>query len=203
MPAKTRSRSTTPTSEISVDGKAATNDGARDRTIADLQNSPQDVQGPITEAYGMDPKQVVQRLNEMRSTEIVAYLQYKQHAYMSISLIGPAVKAEFLEHANQELEHADKLAERIQQLGGTPLYDLSELGSIAQGMQIRAQQGCTLEEMAMEDLELERKQVKEYTEYIREVGDRDPVTRRVLEDILIDTEHHASELRDMLQHRTE
>src|SRR5437773_2644462 len=71
----------------------------------------------------------------------------------------------------------------------------------AERERVRAEQGTTIEEMVMEDLAVERRQVENYTNFIREVGDRDPVTRRMLQDILKDTEHHASELRDMLQHR--
>jgi bacterioferritin len=55
--------------------------------------------------------------------------------------------------------------------------------------------------MVREDLELERAQVNAYTAFIREVGFKDPTTRRLLEDILKDTEHHAAELRDMLSSR--
>lgn len=170
-------------------------------TIGDAQGSPKEVPGPITAAYKADPKHVIKRLNEMRSTEIVSYLQYKQHGYMAVSLVGPGVKAEFLEHADQELGHADRLAERISQLGGTPIYDLREIATMADREKVHAEQGETIEEMVMEDLEIERRQVENYTNFIREIGDKDPVTRRLLEDILIDTEHHASELRDMLQHR--
>lgn len=175
--------------------------GAHHATIADAQASPEDVPGPITRAYQADPKKVVEKLNQLRSTEIVSYLQYKQHAYMAVSLLGPGVKGEFLEHAEQELGHADRLADRIQQLGGTPLYDLREIADMAERFRVKAEQGCTLEEMVMEDLHVERAQVERYTLLVRELGNDDPVTRRMLEEILAATETHASELRDMLQHR--
>jgi bacterioferritin len=170
-------------------------------TIADAQATPEEVPGPITAAYKADVKKVIERLNQLRSTEIVSYLQYKQHAYMAVSLLGPGVKGEFLEHADEELHHADMLAERIAQLGGVPLYDLCEIAQKAAAQTVTSDQGVTLEQMVMEDLKVERAQVEAYTLFIREVGNDDPVTRRILEDILIATEHHASELRDMLQHR--
>lgn len=170
-------------------------------TIADAQMQVKEVPGPITRAYRADPKKVAQRLNQLRSTEIVSYLQYKQHAYMIVSLVGPGVKGEFLEHAEQELHHADMLAERIEQLGGTPVYDLNEIAKLAAQQHVSPDAGKTVEQMVMEDLEIERIQCERYTEAVREVGFDDPVTRRMLEDILKDTEHHAAELRDMLQHR--
>lgn len=176
---------------------------AATRSIADAQRTPRKIPGPVSSVYGCDVEKVTARLNQLRSTEIVSYLQYKQHAYMAVSLLGPAVKSEFLEHAEQELQHADRLADRISQLGGTPLYDLCEIGEMASRMKVKADQGTTIEEMVYEDLEIETQQVINYTKLIREVGDGDPVTRRLLEDILIDTEHHASELRDLLMKRAD
>jgi bacterioferritin len=171
------------------------------RTIADGQASPQEVPGPITAAYRADPKAVIERLNGLRSTEVVSYLQYKQHAYLAVSLLGPGVKGEFLEHAEQELQHADMLAERIAQLGGVPLFDLCELAERAAQHHVKVKQGITLEQMVQADLDVERAQIERYTNFIRDLGHDDPVTRRMLEHILADSEHHASELRDMLQHR--
>ena len=46
---------------------------------------------------------------------------------------------------------------------------------------------------------LERQQIEVYTALIREIGDKDVVTRHVLIDILAETEKHASELADYLK----
>ncbi len=156
-------------------------------------------EGPITEEYKADPRQVCERLNQMRSTEIVSYLQYKQHAYMAVGLVGPAVAGEFVEHAGEEIEHADRLAERIQALNGVPIFDPGEISRWAEKMRVKPAEGSTLEEMVREDLELERTQVRAYTSLIREIGDRDITTRRLLEDILEATEKHAAEMWDLLQ----
>lgn len=194
MPTDTRAQ------DVATDEEEETTE-QQTESIADLQASPRNVQGIITPAYGADPKRIIDRLNQLRSTEIVSYLQYKQHAYMAVSLLGPGVKAEFIEHADEELRHADMIAERISQLGGIPLYDLCEIAQKAASQQVRPEQGTTLEQMVMADLEVERAQVEAYRAFIQEVGNHDPVTRRMLEDILIDTEHHASELQGMLQNR--
>src|SRR5437016_3164812 len=87
------------------------------RSAADGQGRPGEMPGVIAEEYKADVEQVIRRLNTMRSTELCSYLQYKQHAYMVVSMVGPSVREEFIEHANEELRHADMLAERIQQLG--------------------------------------------------------------------------------------
>ena len=160
-------------------------------------------QGPITEEYKADPKEIVNQLNRLRATEITSYLQYKQHAYMAVSLFAPGLKNDFEAHAAMELQHADRLAERVQQLGGVPVYSPAEIASKAAEVGVRPEQGPTLTAMVVENLLLERRQVAEYTALIREVGDRDPTTRSLLVDILVDTEKHASELADYLKRHTD
>ena len=61
------------------------------------------------------------------------------------------------------------------------------------------QQGSTLTDMVVENLMLERRQIAAYTALIREIGDGDPTTRRILTTILEVTEKHASELADYLK----
>ena len=174
-----------------------------EHSIADSQSGSAGMPNVVAEEYRGDVRRLIKRLNELRSTEICSYLQYKQHAYMAVSLVGPGVRAEFIEHADEELKHADMLAERIQQLGGVPIFDPAEIARTASKAHVNVTQGATVEAMVREDLEVEHAQVNAYMAFIREVGFDDPTTRRLLEDILKDTEHHASELRDMLSSRAE
>jgi bacterioferritin len=169
------------------------------------KNSPSEVQqaikqGAITREYKGDAQRIIQALNALRSTEIMSYLQYMQHQYMAVSLLSPGLKIEFEAHATQELDHANRLAERVQQLGGVPIYDPKEISSKAANAGVVHEQGVvTLTEMVVEDLMLERQQVEVYTALIREIGDQDLVTRHVLLGILAETEKHASELADYLK----
>ncbi len=160
-------------------------------------------QGAITEAYQADPQQVIEALNRLRATEVTSYLQYKQHAYMAVSLFAPGLKDDFEAHATLELQHADLLAQRIQQLGGVPIYSPVDIAAQAASVGVRPEQGPTLREMIIENLMLERQQVAAYTTLVREVGEQDPTTRRLLLEILADTEKHASELADYLKSTTE
>ncbi|HEY9721896.1 MAG TPA: ferritin-like domain-containing protein [Oscillatoriaceae cyanobacterium] len=154
--------------------------------------------GPITEVYDLDPDQVIERLNTLRAGELVAELQYRHHAYMAISLAMPGVTAEFLEHAAVEAKHADMLAQRIQQLGGDPVFDPNEIAKLAEKMKLQWGDPQTLEEMIVFDYKVEREQIRDYTTLIRTIAFHDPTTRGILEKILADTEDHASELRDLL-----
>jgi bacterioferritin len=160
-------------------------------------------QGAVTKQYLANPEHVVISLNRLRSTEITSYLQYKQHSYMAVSLLSPGLKTEFEAHAQQELAHADRLATRIQQLGGVPIFDMQELAGKAAAIGIRPEQGATLTEMVIENLLLERRQVEAYTALIREIGEKDLITREMLLDILAETEMHASELADFLKRSSE
>jgi bacterioferritin len=157
------------------------------------------MQGALTREYKADSKRIIQALNGLRSTEIMSYLQYMQHQYMAVSLLSPGLKTEFEAHATQELDHANRLADRVQQLGGIPIYDPKEIASKAANVGIVPEQGATLAEMVAEDLMLERQQIEVYTSLIREIGDQDLVTRHVLLGILAETEKHASELADYLK----
>jgi bacterioferritin len=160
-------------------------------------------QGAITDAYQADPQQVIAALNQLRATEVTSYLQYKQHAYMAVSLFAPGLKNDFEAHATLELQHADVLAQRIQPLGGVPIYSPVDIAAQAASVGVRPEQGPTLREMIIENLMLERQQVAAYTTLVRELGDRDPTTRGLLLGILAETERHASELADYLKQTSE
>lgn len=173
--------------------------------IQDLENKIQTNQvpkvtmlGPITEAYQANVKDVIDMLNKLRATELTAELQYRHHAYMAVSLSMPGVKAEFLEHATVEAKHADMLATRIEQLGGDPIFNPVEIAKADEQMRLEIGDPQTLPDMIAFDYQVERNQIVLYTNFIREIGFKDPTTRRILEDILMDTEDHAAELRDLL-----
>jgi bacterioferritin len=156
-------------------------------------------QGPITEAYRADAAAIIGELNRLRATEITSFLQYKQHAFMAVSMLSPGLKADFESHAATELQHADMLAARIQQLGGVPIYQPMEIASQAAEAGVHPEQGPTLTEMVAANLMLERQQIVAYTTLVREIGDTDPTTWRILSSILEETEKHASELADYLK----
>ena len=152
--------------------------------------------GPVTDAYGADLQRVLQVLNEALATEIVCVLRYKRHYYTASGLYAEPVAAEFLEHAGEEQVHADLLAERIVQLGGEPDFDPDTLSSRAH---TPYDASADLIEMVKEDLIAERVAVASYTEIVQWLGDKDPTTRRVFEQLLAQEEEHADDLRGLLE----
>lgn len=152
-------------------------------------------QGAVTPGYKGDHQQVVKVLNEVLATEIVCALRYKRHYYMAGGLSSEAVKSEFLQHAKEEEEHADWVAERITQLNGEPDFNPAGLADRAHADYA---EGTDLASMIEEDLIAERIAIETYSEIIRWVGDSDPTTRRLIEKILEKEEEHAEDLVSMI-----
>ncbi len=152
--------------------------------------------GALTDSYKLDAAKVCDILNQALATEIVCVLRYKRHYYMASGLNKDAVATEFLQHAGEEQEHADRIAERITQLGGAP--DLNPEG-LATRSHSEYKEGKSLVEMITEDLVAERIAIESYTEIIRYLGDKDVTTRRLMEEILAVEEEHANDMHDLLE----
>jgi len=152
-------------------------------------------QGPITDAYGADRKRVIEVLNEALATELVCYLRYKRHYFTAKGDNSAAAAAEFLEHATQELGHADQLAARITQLQGEPDFNPDVLSSHSHAQYV---EGNNLVEMVKEDLVAERIAIASYQEIVRWLGNDDPTTRTLFEQILAVEEEHAEDLVTLL-----
>ena len=153
-------------------------------------------EGAVTERYGADREKVLQMLNEALATELVCVLRYRHDYFVARGLKGKVAAEEFLEHSTQELEHADAIAERIVQLGGEP--DLNPSGLAAKS-HAEYRLGKTVQEMIRENLVAERIAIESYRQMIRYLGNDDPTTRRMLEEILATEEEHADDLADLLQ----
>jgi bacterioferritin len=152
-------------------------------------------QGAITREYSLDRDQAVQLLNEALATELVCTLRYLFHYFMATGIHSQAVKEEFKEHAREEQEHAERIAERIKQLGGKPQMNPAQLAGLSHS---EYREGGSLADMIREDLIAERIAIESYREMIRHFGERDPTSRAMLEQILAKEEEHADELTDLL-----
>ena len=153
-------------------------------------------EGAVTAGYGADRGVVLALLNSALATELVCVLRYRRHYHMASGFRGATAATEFLEHAVEEQLHADQIAQRIVQLGGKPDFD-------PDGLQARSHSeyvACdSLDQMVRENLVAERVAIESYTEMIRYIGDGDPTTRRMLEEILAKEEEHADDLADLLR----
>jgi bacterioferritin len=152
-------------------------------------------EGAVTDDYKLDRKQVVELLNGALATEIVCVLRYKFHFFMASGIHSQAVKEEFKEHAAEEQEHADWIAERIKQLGGKPEMNPAVLTAKSHS---EYKEGTSLADMIREDLIAERIAIESYREIIQFLGDRDPTSKRLMEKILAKEEEHADDMADLL-----
>lgn len=151
--------------------------------------------GAVTSSYQADLETVLRLLNEALATEIVCVLRYKRHQFMARGLSAQSVAQEFAEHAAEEQGHADRIAERITQLNGEPNFN-------PEGLTTRSHseyaEGNSLTEMIKEDLVAERVAIESYSEIIRFLGDKDPTTRRMMEEILANEEEHAEDMQTLI-----
>jgi bacterioferritin len=153
-------------------------------------------QGAVTPGYHADRSVVLKLLNEALATEIICTLRYKRHHFMAKGIHAEGVAAEFLEHSQDEQQHADQIAARITQLGGAPDFSPDGLATRSHAEYV---EGGSLEEMIREDLVAERIAIDSYKEIILYLGENDPTSRRLLEDILAKEEEHADDLANLLE----
>jgi bacterioferritin len=152
-------------------------------------------EGAVTDGYKADRARVIDVLNEALATEIVCILRYRRHHFMARGINSESVKSEFLQHATEEQQHADWIAERITQLGGEPNFNPEGLGKRSHSEYV---EGTDLRSMIKEDLVAERIAIESYTEIVRWLGADDPTTRKLMEDILKVEEEHANDMSDLL-----
>jgi bacterioferritin len=151
--------------------------------------------GAVTKDYRLNREQAISVLNEALATEIVCVLRYRFHYYMATGIHSQAIKDEFLEHANDEQEHASRIAERIKQLGGKPEMNPAFVSQMSHS---EYKEGVSLTDMIREDLIAERIAIETYREIVKYFGEKDPTSRIMMEEILAKEEEHADEMADLL-----
>lgn len=149
-------------------------------------------EGAVTPSYEASwVKDVIKLLNESLATEWVCVLRYRRHYFTAQGIDSAAVAEEFLIHANEEMMHADRIAQRIVQLGGEPDFNPATL---LQNSHADYDDSLDLQAMIKANLIAERVAVETYTQMIQLIGDRDPATKKMLLEILEDEQEHADEL---------
>jgi bacterioferritin len=155
-------------------------------------------EGAVTSGYAARREDVIELLNEALATELVCVLRYKRHYFMAAGVDAAPVAAEFLQHATEEMAHADQIAKRIVELRGEPNFSPDGLVERSHAEYV---EGDSLKSMIKENLIAERIAIESYREMIAYLGDRDPTTHRMLEAILASEEEHAEDLSSLLAER--
>lgn len=127
-------------------------------------------------------EELLQALNNALADELAAIIQYMYHHIMGRGVASPAVLEMFKSNSIDEMKHAEALAERIDLLGAAPTIEISAI-----------QVGGDLAKMIQDDLDGERRAIEMYRGYVKLAEkEDDPVTRRLLEEVLETEERHAN-----------
>lgn len=151
--------------------------------------------GAVTAGYKANRRDVIQMLNDALATELVCMLRYLRHYYTVVGLHNRPVKAEFLQHAMDEQDHANELAERIVQLNGKPDFNPETLILRSHS---EYDESNNIHEMIKSNLVSERIAIEAYRQMIENLADTDPTTKNMLIGIMATEEEHADDMRDLL-----
>ncbi|MFN3396044.1 MAG: bacterioferritin [Thermodesulfovibrionales bacterium] len=128
----------------------------------------------------MAKKELIDALNQDLSLELGAITQYMWHHAMAEGMESPAISDLFRKISIVEMKHAEAFAERIVYLGGTPITKPAEI-----------KMGGDLKKMMEDDLAWERHAIKQYKTHRKlAIELDDPITARLLEEIIRDEEEH-------------
>ncbi len=151
--------------------------------------------GAVTSGYSANLPAVLKMLNDALATEIVGSLRYRRHHFMARGINGKTTADQFLIHANDQIAHADLIADRIVQLGGEPDFAPNSLAARSHGEYVP---GTSLSDMIREDLVAERVAIDGYRDFITYLGEKDPTTSDLLKGVMAVEEQHASRLSELL-----
>lgn len=141
----------------------------------------------------MDVEKVIELLNKAYADEWLAYYQYWVGAQVVEGQMAGRIIGELEEHAEEELEHAEMIAERIIQLGGEPIltpkewYKETNCGYLTP-------KDSSVEKILEQNIEGEQCAIKVYHKLAKLTRGKDSVTYHMVIDILEDEVEHEEEL---------
>ena len=145
------------------------------------------------EIVGMDVDRLLNLLNKAFADEWLAYYQYWLGAKVAKGPMKEAVIAELVQHANDELRHADMVSNRIIQLGGMPVmtpqgwYKLTNCG-------YEAPEDPKVLALLEQNIKGEQCAITVYKAMMETTKDADPVTYNMALQILQDEVEHEEDL---------
>jgi len=141
----------------------------------------------------MDVDELIAMLNKALADEWLAYYQYWTGAKVVKGPMKDAVIAELDLHATEELSHAELLATRIVQLGGTPVLTPEEWFKITNcGYDVPADP--YVETILEQNIKGEQCAIKVYSGLLDITREADPVTYNIILTILSQEVEHEEDL---------
>lgn len=145
----------------------------------------------------LDVDSLIAQLNVALSEEWLAYYQYWIGALVAEGVMRSNVQAEFEEHANEEREHAQLIADRIIELEGTPVLDPRQWSELAR-CKYEAPQSFDVVSLLHQNIDSERCAILRYQEIAKFTDGIDFTTCGIAKHILAEEEEHEQDLQDYL-----
>ena len=150
------------------------------------------------ELLGDKVDHILELLNNALADEWLAYYQYWIGAKVVVGPMKGEVQAELIEHANDELRHADMLVERILQLGGTPIITPKEWYKQT-NCGYEAPSDPNVWKILDQNIKGEQCAISVYSNLLKETMQTDPVTYQIVVEILRDEEEHEEDLEGIVE----
>jgi bacterioferritin len=151
----------------------------------------------IAQKNGMNVKELIKKLNKAYADEWLAYIQYWTGAQVIEGFMRPDVQKELTEHANEELGHAQKLSDRIIQLGGTPLLEPKEFLKETNCGYLTPK-NFDVKALLRQNIDGERCAIAVYNDILNYVKlGKDPITFHIIRGIMEDEVEHEQDLEDL------
>lgn len=145
----------------------------------------------------IDVQKLIQMLNEALSEEWLAYYQYWIGARLMEGPMRSEIEPELLLHANQELNHAVLVVNRIIQLGGTPVLNPSEWPKLSR-CEYEAPVDPYVETILQQNLRGERCAIQRYKEIADFTAGTDHTTHQMATTILNEELEHEQDIEDWI-----
>jgi bacterioferritin len=150
------------------------------------------------EILGLDVNELIDLLNKALADEWLAYYQYWVGAKVIKGPMREAATTELIEHANDELRHADMVSNRIVQLGGTPVLSPQEWYEIT-NCGYDAPEDSFVKKILEQNIKGEQCAIQVYSNILEKVKDKDPVTYEIVLQILTDEIEHEDDLQAVME----
>jgi len=150
----------------------------------------------IVTRAGLEVDALVTLLNRAFCDEWLAYYQYWIGAEVALGKSAPVIIPELKEHAGEELSHAQKLAKRINELGGTPAISPADWFKEST-CGYMAPVNTDAMEILLQNLQSERCAIEVYVHILNTVKGKDLITEHLIREILEDEVEHETDLENL------
>jgi bacterioferritin len=150
------------------------------------------------ELVKMDVNKVIELLNKAYADEWLAYYQYWIGAKVVTGQLRGAAQNELMEHANEELGHAEMIANRIITLGGTPVLKPEDWYKV-DNCGYEAPEDPSVKTIIQQNIKGEQCAIDVYHNLLEVVKDKDIVTYKMVLEILEDEIEHEEDLQAILE----